>query len=136
MKHLFNDDKLGFVRNVGYPNPNKSHFRSTDIWNSASASDEFIFSGWFGRYLSNNHSSYPEGYPNNEYPDPLALTIGRTASNTCQGPIVNMGMSIKNLNSLTYFTSFLIGFFVEIDFFKKLDLSQKTIHFGSLATLS
>ena len=61
--------------------------------------DEFIFSGWFGRYLSNNHSSYPEGYPNNEYPDPLALTIGRTASNTCQGPIVNMGMSIKNLNS-------------------------------------
>ena len=96
---LFNEDKLGYVRNVGYPNPNKSHFRSTDIWNSASSSDEFIFSGWFGRYLSNNHSSYPEGYPNNEYTDPLALTIGRTASNTCQGPIVNMGMAIKNLNS-------------------------------------
>ena len=45
---LFNEDKLGYVRNVGYPNPNKSHFRSTDIWNSASSSDEFVFSGWFG----------------------------------------------------------------------------------------
>ena len=98
-QNLFNEDKLGFVRNVGYPNPNKSHFRSTDIWNSASSSEEFVFSGWFGRYLSNDHPSYPEGYPNNEFPDPLALTIGRTASNTCQGPIVNMGMAIKNLNS-------------------------------------
>ncbi len=96
---LFNEDKLGFVRNVGYPNPNKSHFRSTDIWNSASSSDEFIFSGWFGRYLSNNHPSYPDGYPSSEFPDPLALTIGRTTSNTCQGPIVNMGMAIKSLNS-------------------------------------
>ena len=98
-QNLFNEDKLGFVRNVGYPNPNKSHFRSTDIWNSASSSEEFVFSGWFGRYLSNDHPSYPQGYPNNEFPDPLALTIGRTASNTCQGPIVNMGMAIKNLNS-------------------------------------
>lgn len=98
-QNLFNEDKLGFVRNVGYPNPNKSHFRSTDIWNSASSSEEFVFSGWFGRYLSNDHPSYPEGYPNNEFPDPLALTIGRTASNTCQGPIVNMGMAIKNLSS-------------------------------------
>ena len=98
-QNLFNEDKLGFVRNVGYPNPNKSHFRSTDIWNSASSSEEFVFSGWFGRYLSNDHPSYPEGYPNNEFTDPLALTIGRTASNTCQGPIVNMGMAIKNLSS-------------------------------------
>jgi len=96
---LFNEDKLGIVRNVGYPNPNKSHFRSTDIWNSASSSDEFIFSGWFGRYLSNNHPSYPEGYPNNDFTDPLALTIGNNSSGTCQGPIINMGMSIKSLTS-------------------------------------
>ena len=41
-QNLFGEDKLSFVRNVGYPNPNKSHFRSTDIWNSASASDEYV----------------------------------------------------------------------------------------------
>ena len=96
---LFNENKLGFVRNIGYPNPNKSHFRSTDIWNTGSSSHEFKNSGWFGRYLSNNHPSYPEGYPNNDIPDPLALTIGNNSSSTCQGPIINMGMSIKNLNS-------------------------------------
>ena len=96
---LFGEDKLGFVRNVGYPNPNKSHFRSTDIWNSGSSSDEFVTSGWFGRYLSSNHPSFPDGYPNSNYPDPLALSIGNTASNTCQGPIINMGVSIKNLNN-------------------------------------
>ena len=79
---LFNEDKLGFVRNVGYPNPNKSHFRSTDIWNTGSYSHEFKNSGWFGRYLSNNHPSYPEGYPNNDFPDPLALTIGNNSSTT------------------------------------------------------
>ena len=96
---LFGEDKLSFVRNVGYPNPNKSHFRSTDIWNSGSSSDEFVYSGWFGRYLSSNHPSFPDGYPNSNYPDPLALSIGNTASNTCQGPIINMGVSIKNLNN-------------------------------------
>jgi len=96
---LFGEDKLTFVRNVGYPNPNKSHFRSTDIWNSGSSSDEFIYSGWFGRYLSSNHASYPDGYPNSDYPDPLALSVGNTASNTCQGPIINMGVAIKNLNN-------------------------------------
>ena len=98
-QNLFSEDKLSFVRNVGYPNPNKSHFRSTDIWNSASASDEYVYSGWFGRYLSSNHPSFPDGYPNSNYPDPLALSIGNTASNTCQGPIINMGVSIKNLNN-------------------------------------
>ena len=96
---LFNEDKLGFVRNIGYPNPNKSHFRSTDIWNTGSYSHEFKDSGWFGRYLSNDHPSYPEGYPNNDFPDPLALTIGNNSSSTCQGPIINMGMSIKGINS-------------------------------------
>ena len=98
-QNLFSEDKLSFVRNVGYPNPNKSHFRSTDIWNSASASDEYVYSGWFGSYLSSNNPSYPDGYPNSNYPDPLALSIGNTASNTCQGPIINMGVSIKNLNN-------------------------------------
>ncbi len=32
LQSLFNDGKLGVIQNVGYPNPNRSHFRSTDIW--------------------------------------------------------------------------------------------------------
>jgi len=98
-KNLYNENKLTFVRNVGYPNPNKSHFRSTDIWNSGSAADEYVTSGWLGRYLSKDHSEYPDNYPNTEFPDPLALTIGRVTSNTCQGPMINMGIAVKNFNN-------------------------------------
>ena len=42
LKNLHNENKMTFVRNVGYPNPNKSHFRSSDIWNTGSAADEYL----------------------------------------------------------------------------------------------
>ncbi len=35
----------------GYPNPNRSHFRSPDIWMTASASDRVENHGWIGRYF-------------------------------------------------------------------------------------
>lgn len=50
---LLQEGRLGIVQNVGYPNPNRSHFRSTEIWETASASDESLSSGWIGRYLDN-----------------------------------------------------------------------------------
>lgn len=48
---LYNDAALTIINGVGYPNPNRSHFRSMDIWQSASDSNEHINSGWIGRYL-------------------------------------------------------------------------------------
>src|SRR5260221_13210811 len=39
------------MNSVGYPNPDRSHFRSMDIWQSASASNEYVYTGWLGRYL-------------------------------------------------------------------------------------
>ncbi|MBS1510858.1 MAG: DUF1501 domain-containing protein [Bacteroidetes bacterium] len=50
-KSLFDDGSLGILNSVGYPNPDRSHFRSMDIWQSASASNEYITTGWIGRYL-------------------------------------------------------------------------------------
>ncbi len=50
-KELFDDGSLGIMNNVGYPNPDRSHFRSMDIWQTASQSNEFLTSGWVGRYL-------------------------------------------------------------------------------------
>ncbi|RZJ49631.1 MAG: DUF1501 domain-containing protein [Chryseobacterium sp.] len=50
-KELFDDGELSLMNNVGYPNPDKSHFRSMDIWHSASKSDEFLETGWLGRFL-------------------------------------------------------------------------------------
>ncbi len=50
-KDLYNDGSLGILNNVGYPNPDRSHFRSMDIWQTASASNEYTSTGWIGRYL-------------------------------------------------------------------------------------
>ncbi len=50
-KSLFDEGELCLINNVGYPNPSRSHFRSLDIWHSASASNEYLSSGWLGRYL-------------------------------------------------------------------------------------
>lgn len=50
-KELYDDGSLGIINSVGYPNPDRSHFRSMDIWQTASQSTEYWNSGWIGRYL-------------------------------------------------------------------------------------
>ena len=50
-KGLYDDGSLAIMNSVGYPNPDRSHFRSMDIWQSASASNEYVNTGWLGRYL-------------------------------------------------------------------------------------
>ncbi|MFM7671332.1 MAG: DUF1501 domain-containing protein [Bacteroidota bacterium] len=50
-KELFESGELAILNNVGYPNPDRSHFRSMDIWHTASRSDQYWQSGWLGRYL-------------------------------------------------------------------------------------
>jgi uncharacterized protein (DUF1501 family) len=39
------------VQGVGYPNPNRSHFRSTEIWQTASDANRVVREGWIGRYF-------------------------------------------------------------------------------------
>lgn len=51
LKELFDDGSLGILNNVGYPNPDRSHFRSMDIWHTASQSADYWTTGWLGRYL-------------------------------------------------------------------------------------
>jgi uncharacterized protein (DUF1501 family) len=50
-KELYDDGSLAILNNVGYPNPDRSHFRSMDIWHTASQSTEYWTNGWVGRYL-------------------------------------------------------------------------------------
>ena len=50
-KDLYAEGSLGILNNVGYPNPDRSHFRSMDIWQTASSSSDYINTGWIGRYL-------------------------------------------------------------------------------------
>lgn len=42
---------LSIIQNVGYPEPNRSHFRSQEIWQTASGSNQYLNEGWLGRYL-------------------------------------------------------------------------------------
>jgi uncharacterized protein (DUF1501 family) len=48
---LYNEGNLAVLNSVGYPNPDRSHFRSMDIWQTASNADEYVYTGWLGRYL-------------------------------------------------------------------------------------
>ncbi len=52
-KSLYDGGNLSIVQGVGYPNPNRSHFRSTEIWQTASDSNRFDKYGWIGRYFDN-----------------------------------------------------------------------------------
>ena len=96
MQTLFNEGKLAIIQAVGYPSPNFSHFRATDIWMSASDADTETDSGWTGRYLASEFPNYPNGFPNSAVPDPLAIQIGSITSLALQGPSVSMGMSITD----------------------------------------
>lgn len=50
-KELYDAGQLAVIQGVGYPNPNRSHFRSTEIWQTASDADRFESAGWLGRYF-------------------------------------------------------------------------------------
>ncbi|WP_266368544.1 DUF1501 domain-containing protein [Tellurirhabdus rosea] len=51
LRELYDDGVVTVLNNVGYPNPDRSHFRSMDIWQTASDSDQYLTTGWLGRYL-------------------------------------------------------------------------------------
>ncbi len=53
------DRELAIVQGVGYANPNRSHFRSIDIWQTASGSDHYLHDGWIARLLA--PSARPRG---------------------------------------------------------------------------
>jgi uncharacterized protein (DUF1501 family) len=53
LKSLYDEGNMAIVHGVGYPNPNRSHFRSTEIWQTASDADHTLSEGWLGRYFDN-----------------------------------------------------------------------------------
>jgi uncharacterized protein (DUF1501 family) len=53
LRDLIDKGQMSVVQGVGYPNPNRSHFRSMDIWHSAYPDKDVTTSGWIGRYFDN-----------------------------------------------------------------------------------
>ena len=105
MRDIYNDGLMSVVQNVGYPNQDYSHFRSTDIWMSASDSDQLLETGWAGRYLQSQHPAFPDGYPGPDNPDPLAIQIGSVVSLALMGNTVPMGMAISDPTAYYQFVS-------------------------------
>jgi uncharacterized protein (DUF1501 family) len=99
MYALYTEGSLAVVQSVSYPNPNLSHFRATDIWLTASDSNQYLNSGWLGRYLEDVYVGYPTGYPNTAMPDPLAIQIGSIVSPALQGDAVSVGVAVSDPNS-------------------------------------
>lgn len=51
IRSLFDNGEAAILQGVGYPNPNRSHFRSMEIWHTASDADKNEHHGWIGRYF-------------------------------------------------------------------------------------
>ncbi|MEO7446614.1 MAG: DUF1501 domain-containing protein [Ferruginibacter sp.] len=72
---LYDEGNLGIMNSVGYPNPDRSHFRSMDIWQSASDSNQYVNSGWLGRYLDAQCSGCDKPTQALEIDDVLSLAL-------------------------------------------------------------
>ena len=88
---FISDGRAAIIEGVGYPSPSLSHFRSTDIWMSASDGDTFITNGWAGRSLE---ELYP-GFGEPPSPFPLGVQLGGS-SFLFNGIDANTGMSIAS----------------------------------------
>lgn len=75
LKALYDEGNMAILNNVGYPNPDRSHFRSMDIWHSASKSDEYLNTGWIGRYLDAQCSGCDRPTQALEVDDVLSLAL-------------------------------------------------------------
>ncbi len=75
LRDLYNEGYLSIVNSVGYPNPDRSHFRSMDIWHTASDSNAYWQTGWLGRYLDNACQGCELPYHAIEVDDSLSLAM-------------------------------------------------------------
>src|SRR6201996_7938436 len=74
LKEIYDQGWMSIINSVGYPNPDRSHFRSMDIWQTASDSNQFLTTGWIGRYLDSNCQA-GKPYAAIEVDDTLSLAM-------------------------------------------------------------
>jgi uncharacterized protein (DUF1501 family) len=87
LKSLFDQGQVAICNAVGYPNPDRSHFRSMDIWQTGSGSEQTLSTGWLGRYLDSNCADGAPAYQALEIDDTLSLALKGAQRN---------GLALKN----------------------------------------
>jgi uncharacterized protein (DUF1501 family) len=75
LRELYDQGWMSVINDVGYPNPDRSHFRSMDIWQTASDSSQYLSTGWIGRYLDSNCETCKFPYTAIEVDDSLSLAM-------------------------------------------------------------
>lgn len=92
LRPLYEEGRLRIIQGVGYANPDRSHFRSTDIWLTGSNADEYLSTGWLGRYLD---YQFPNFHDDQEG-DPLAIHISPVLSLALQGKTGGTGIALQD----------------------------------------
>ena len=127
VRDLYDEGKVAFIQGVGYTNQNRSHFRSTDIWNTGSDAETVLTTGWLGRHLDQQFPGYPEGYPTADEPSPFAIVMGSAVSETCQGTSGNFSIAIADVDNVGQLPTFSDGASPDTPYGRELDWLRTTI---------
>ncbi len=130
LRGIWNQGAMKVINAVGYPDANLSHFRSTDIWSSASDAHVIEGTGWMGRTLETRRNR-PENVP-------PAVIIGGERDMVFKGKQGNMGLVVQNARELyevsKQYPSFPLDGLPNSDYGKELaflrSISNSTIHYG------
>lgn len=100
---MYNNDLVNLVQGVSYPSPSLSHFRSSDIWYTASDSNQYLTNGWVGRSIDVMFPGAPQAYPDPSFTDPLAIQIGSSISPMLSGMNGLNGIAVSDIDNLYNF---------------------------------
>jgi len=100
-ERLYKDGRMGIVQNVGYAEPELSHFMSTDVWLSGRDVADFDSTGWSGRFFEHMHPDVPTTLPDH----PLAMQIGSSTPLLFQGQQAHYGVTFPDPSMLDRLTS-------------------------------
>lgn len=91
MEKLLEAGRLCMIHGVGYPNPNRSHFESMDIWHSCARKEQRSGDGWIGRYIASQSASQT---------DSLGLHLG---SEQQPSALAGRGVQVPSIASIEQF---------------------------------
>ena len=92
LQPMWDNGMMKVIFNVGYPEPNYSHFRSYDIVASASDPEVVLNTGWMGRFLDNEYAAFLETPPT----VPPALQIGVQTDLVFRADSANMALAVSS----------------------------------------
>ncbi len=97
VQKIFKNGEMSIINDIGYPEPDRSHFRSMDIWHTASASNEYLSSGWLGRCIDNGFFESDKLYQTLSLDDSLPLPLkGNTYKGFSTNNIKSSKKTFKN----------------------------------------